>query len=149
MLSTDPEKHPIEPRITPLVFEMKRLLYFQPCWSCEGHTDREGNIHKLPAVWFYCKSTIHLRLLNDAIKELEFCGRLIARWQISVTYSDPDNPETTYALMPAAPLADEIELVHLQADIMAIAGGLHEIFRSQAVELKGSAGKQLTTLENP
>jgi len=31
-LSVDPEAYPIEPGILPLIFQMKRLGLFQPCW---------------------------------------------------------------------------------------------------------------------
>ena len=135
-LSSDPENFPIEPGITPLVFELKRLAFFEPCWSCEGHDDELGTLWKAPAVWFYCSSMLQLRLLNDSIKSLEHTQALKTRWQISVTHSDPKNPETTYALMPAAPSAGNVLLADLQADVLAIASALNETLRDQANNLK-------------
>ena len=48
MLSSDPERYPIEPGIVPLVFALRGLRVFEPCWSCEGHDatacDLEGAI---------------------------------------------------------------------------------------------------------
>jgi hypothetical protein len=139
-LSSDPENHPVEPAIMPLVFELKRLAVFEPCWSCEGHNDNSGKLWKVPTVWFYCASPLQLRLLNDAIKSLELGGVLKTRWQVSVTHSDPENPETTYALMPAAPLPEGITLGELQADVPAIANALHETLRDQASHLRDHAG---------
>ncbi len=43
-LSEDPDRHPIEPGIQPLVFAMKRLGVFTPCWSCEGHLPADGGL---------------------------------------------------------------------------------------------------------
>ncbi len=147
-LSSDPDNFPIEAGITSLVFELKRLAVFEPCWSCEGHNDKSGNLWKTPAVWFYCSSALQLRLLNDAIKSLENAGHLASGWQISITHSDPENAETTYALVPAAPLAEGITLADLQADTSAIALLLHGTLREQASNLKIQAGERLPSNED-
>ena len=68
-LSSDPDRFPVEEKIAPLVFELKKLGVFFPCWSCEGHNDPSGKLWKLPRVWFYADSVVHLRLLSDAIND--------------------------------------------------------------------------------
>ena len=100
-LSSDPDRYPIEPAVLPLVFEMKRIGLFEPCWSCEGHLGTDGALWKLPRVWFYCDSMAHLRLLADLLDALEFSHRLAVRWQVVVTFSNADNPHTTFSLEPA------------------------------------------------
>ncbi len=50
MLSSDPESHPLESRIAPLVYELKRLEVFDPCWSCAGHNGTDGALWKIPRV---------------------------------------------------------------------------------------------------
>ena len=49
-----------------------------------------------------------------------------SRWRVAVTYSDADNPDTTFSLEPEA--AAGIELAALQADARAIAEGLDAHF---------------------
>jgi len=58
---------PIESGIAPLVFELKRLGVFEPCWSCEGHNDPGGNLWKIPRVWFYCDSVV--QVLGKTLRE--------------------------------------------------------------------------------
>ncbi|MEZ5994547.1 MAG: hypothetical protein R3C25_02235 [Hyphomonadaceae bacterium] len=124
-LTSDPV-FPVEPLIAPLVYEMKRTGFFEPCWSCEGHAGTDGRITKMPAVWFYCEGMASLRLLAGALSKL----RLNARWRVALTYSDTDNPEPTFALEPAD--AGSVTLAALQADATAIARALPEIFRAEA-----------------
>jgi hypothetical protein len=128
-LSCDPDNYPLEPRIAPLVFEFKRLDVFEPCWSCEGHSHADGTLWKVPRVWFYCRSVIHVRVLADGIKELHLTGLLRVRWHIVVTFSDPDNADTTFSLEPCL---DETPpaLDALQGDIDTIA----EHLRGQVFE---------------
>jgi hypothetical protein len=102
-LSSDPEKHPVEPAIMPLVYEMVRLGTFRPCWSCEGHLGKDGALWKVPRVWFYCDSVALPRLLSDGLKDLRHAGSLSTSWQVVVTFSDRDNPDTTFSLEPVDP----------------------------------------------
>lgn len=131
-LSDDPELHPIEPGIVGLVFEMKRLGVFTPCWSCEGHLNADGSLWKLPRLWFYCASPLHVRLLATGLSGLKHEGRLSASWQIVVTYSDPDNPETTFSLEPLAAPDKPLDLLSLQGDLAEIARSLHAIVSEAA-----------------
>lgn len=119
MLSSEPD-YPLEPNITPLVFELKRLGAFQPCWSCEGHNDKDGKLWKIPRVWFYADSMVHVRVLADAIAELYVTEKLLSRWEIALTMSDPDNADTSFSLQPNIN-EGELKLTDLQKDVDTIA----------------------------
>lgn len=135
-LSSDPETHPVEAAILPLVFEMRRLGLFCPCWSCEGHLDPAGQLWKLPAVWFYCDSLVHVRLLAAGLTRLSAAGGLKAKWQVVVTFSDPDNVETAFSLEPREPLPSGVGLGELRADIGMIARSLQAMMNGEARGLK-------------
>jgi hypothetical protein len=140
-LSVEPDQHPIEAAILPLVYEMTRLGIFTPCWSCEGHLRPDGSAWKLPGVWFYCDSTVHLRLLSDGLKNLQLEKKLRGQWQIVVAFSDPDNPETTFALEPAA--GDATPLAALREDVAAIARSLESTLTLEARALQRKAATSL------
>lgn len=142
-LTSDPVNYPIETGIVPLVFEMKRLGIFDPCWSCEGHLGPAGNLWKLPRVWFYCESLVHVRLLVDGLKDMEVAGRLSCGWRVAVTFSGPDNPETTFSLEPIVESEDASLLPKLQADANLIASCLEELITRQGRKLQVGAAKVL------
>jgi hypothetical protein len=125
-LSSDPLS-PIEPQIAPLVFELKRLGVFHPCWSCEGHNDAAGQIWKRPRVWFYAESVVHIRALAEAVDRLFATGRVSACWRVVLTHSDADNPDTTFSLEPDLD-GTVYGLSVLQADARALAEGLDAHF---------------------
>lgn len=139
-LSVDPEHYPIEPEILPLVFQMKRLGLFQPCWSCEGHLAPNGALWKLPSVWFYCSSATHLRLLAMGLDRLAHAKKLHTAWQITVTYSDPDNPETTFSLQPACSADNPPSLSHLREDVAEIARSLQYMMNDEGRKLQREIG---------
>ena len=125
-LSSEGERSPVEPSVAPLVFELKRLGVFHPCWSCEGHTDQAGALSKIPRVWFYSDSVVHLRALADAIDHLHAARRLSARWHLVLTYSDPANPDTTFSLEPESAAANS--LTALQGDLRVMSDTLGREF---------------------
>lgn len=134
MISSEPEKYPLERGIVPLVYELKRLDVFQPCWSCEGHDGADGELWKSPRVWFYSGSVVHLRLLATTIETLHLEGHLNTPWRVALTFSDNDNPDTTFSLEP------EIEqppppLASLRQDIELIAAHLHDGYLASARKL--------------
>lgn len=135
MLSSDPD-YPLEEKIAPLVFELKRLGAFNPCWSCEGHNGHDGTLWKIPRVWFYAESVLHVRVLADAVAELYVNDKLNAMWQVTLTASDPTNPDTSFSLQPAIGkegvplhlLHRDLETIteHLRGVVLAKARGLEE-----------------------
>lgn len=134
VLSSDPDNHPLEGRIAPLVYELKRLEAFHPCWSCEGHNGPDGKLWKIPRVWFYCESVVHLRVLADALKELHLAERLSVPWRVVLTFSDDDNADTTFSMEPSLDHARPA-LAALQRDIDAIAEHLREVAVAEARKL--------------
>jgi hypothetical protein len=125
-LSSEGEHSPVEPLVAPLVFELKKLGVFYPCWSCEGHTDPAGQVWKIPRVWFYSDSVVHTRALADAVDCLYAARRLWAHWHLVLTHSDATNPDTTFSLEP-----DPAQPLHrLQADLRVLAEELARYFWS-------------------
>lgn len=125
-LSSEGERSPVEPLIAPLVFELKKLGVFHPCWSCEGHANQAGAIWKIPRLWFYSDSVVHARALADALGRLHAAGRLAARWHLVLTHSDAGNPDTTFSLEPEP--AAEQSLRSLQGDLRVMAEELARHF---------------------
>lgn len=132
--SSDPDTLPVEPAVAPLVFELRRLGSFRPCWSCEGHAGHDGRPCKLPQVWFWCESMPQVRALSDAMKALERGGVLNARWDVGVTPSGDASPETTFAVRPEAGGAS-CGLKALHADLRRLAVELPGAFRHAARKL--------------
>ncbi len=145
-LSCDPHKHPIERGIVPLVFEMKRLGLFYPCWSCEGHISKDGSLWKLPRVWFYCDSIVFVRLLADLIDSLKANAKLSVPWQVVVNFSDPDNPDTTFSLEPVPQIGDRSKLTSLQRDGDQIAKSLRFQISQQARLIQRRCGADFVRL---
>jgi hypothetical protein len=86
-----------------------------------GHTNQAGDLWKLPRIWFYSDSVVHVRALADAIDRL-----YAARWRLVLTHSDAANPDTTFSLEPE-PAAGSV-LSALQADLRVVAGELARQF---------------------
>jgi hypothetical protein len=128
-LSSQPSAYPIESGIVPLVYAFARTGLLHSCWSCEGHNHADGSLWKLPTVWFYCDSSIHARLLADGVAKLAAERILNVGWRVAITYSDPDNPRTTFALEPASPFSQTITLADLQLDARRIAQYLPGLIR--------------------
>lgn len=137
-LSSDPEKYPVEEAIAPLVFEMQRLGVVEPCWSCEGHIDLDGKLWKRPAIWFYCDDVIHLRLLADAVEGLFVARKLNFQWQIRITYSDADCPDTVFALEPERRRLANAKLEDMRADIQTLAENLYGLVHEHAKRIRNS-----------
>jgi hypothetical protein len=135
-LSSDPEAYPIEPRVAPLVFELKRLGVFDPCWSCEGHDHDHtpGALWKVPRVWFYADSVQHVRALSEALADLAIERRLSTPWRVVVTHSDDGNPATAFSLEPDA--QPGAVLSRLQADLDVLAETVAERFRAACARLE-------------
>lgn len=126
-LSSAPQNDSVEPLIAPLVFELKKLGVFYPCWSCEGHNNPHGDLWKHPRVWFYSDSVVHVRALSIAVSKLFADGLLSTHWVVVVTFSDSDNPDTTFSLEPSSLVAGS-RLADLQADADVLAQNIEIVF---------------------
>lgn len=134
-LSSDPEKHPIEPMIVPLVYVFKTLEVFTPCWSCEGHDDNSGKLWKLPRVWFYSESTVHVRLLAEVVQYLHVQNRLNVRWHVGVNTAEPSNPHTIFHLEPAVEATPGLTLESLREDVRTLSANIPAMMVSAAQRL--------------
>lgn len=140
-LSSDPARFPVEAKIVALVFELKRIGVFYPCWSCEGHLDASGVFQRAPAVWFYCDNLLSVRLLSDGIADLHANDKLSRPWHLRVTYTEGDSTDTAFALEPLIEDRSAVNLEALQADAALIAREMQTMMRSQAQDLLWSLNK--------
>jgi len=67
---------------------------------------------------------LYLRLLSDVLKDLEVEKKLNAPWQVCVTFSDDDNPDTTFSLKPAR-IESNMALHALQTDVRVITDNVY------------------------
>lgn len=141
-LSSDPEHFPIEPGIVPLVYSMTKDGTCTPCWSCEGHERPDGSLWKIPRVWFYCPSMIHLRLIGSGVHALFVVKKTRAPWQVVITHSDTGNTDTTFSLEPALAPDAAVNLTDLQADVRTIAEAFSEFLKFEARALSRSHSSQ-------
>ncbi len=131
-LSSEPDKHPIETRVVKVVFELSTLRLVQPCWSCEGHLNGQGDLWKLPQVSFYAASPLYPKLLITYLNRLKGQKQLHYPWQvIMVDLGQSWGP--TYQLEPALNQINEaIKLQKLQDDLDKIGDGLGEKLKQEA-----------------
>jgi len=131
-LSSEPDKHPIEQHVVKIVFELSTLRLMQPCWSCEGHLNGQGELWKLPQVSFYSASALYPKLLAGYLTKLKNNKQLHYPWQvIMVDYGQTWGP--TYQLEPGLNHVDEeIVLPLLQEDLHKISDGLAEQLKQEA-----------------
>lgn len=131
-LSSEPEMHPIEQQVVAIVFELSTLRLFQPCWSCEGHLNGQGEMWKLPQVSFYAASDLYPKLLVNYLNRLKYQKQLYYPWHvIMVDYGQTWSP--TYQLEASLnQITEEIKLDLLQQDLRQIADGLAEKIKQEA-----------------
>lgn len=79
----------------------------------------------------------------DGLKEMEVAGRLSCGWRVAVTYSDHDNPETTFSLEPAVQSEEASLLPKLQTDANLIASCLEELITMRGRKLQANTAKEL------
>jgi len=119
-LSIDPDNHPIEPNMVPMVFELMSTNMLHTSWSCEGHLNSEDELWKSPNVSFYSKSAFYPHLLLKHLANLKHSNRLHYAWQIVLG----DYGQTwgvTYCIQPDLSKEQDIHLGKLQMDLRAIA----------------------------
>lgn len=134
-LSSDAVNYPLETRVAPLVFELKKLGVFLPCWSCEGHNDADGALWKIPRVWFYSDSVVHLRALDNAVNELFLARQISTSWGVTLTFSHPQNLDTTFSLEPKLH-KNSTQLAELQNDLKMITENLAALFYQTCDQLR-------------
>ena len=138
MLSSEPETYPLDTLVAPLVFEIKKLGIFEPCWSCEGHNDQNGELWKIPQVWFYATSVVHVRALADAVSQIYSRFQLNSRWVVEITHSSNNNPDTTFSLHPKVEKS-ETSITKLQSDLITIYTNIDNEFNLVCKSMKVNA----------
>ena len=83
-------------------------------------------MRNVPRVWFYADSVVHVRGLAEAATRLFNARRLSVRWQVVLTHSDTDNPDTTFSLEPEP--ASDSSLDSLQSDLRVLSDELAATF---------------------
>ncbi len=131
-LSSDPEHHPIEPAIAPLVYALTATGMMHPCWSCEGHLDPgETRLKVPPRVWFYARASAYPALLGDYVWQLRFQKALKHDWRVSlVSFGNP--LDSAYSIEPNLTDVDSPNLDHLRQDVRTIATGLADALKAMA-----------------
>lgn len=133
MMSSDPDRHPIEPGIAPLVYALHATEGCTPCWSCEGHRRDDGRLKRLPQVWFVTDSLVMVRLIQERIGDLWIARRLGTPWRVRVIYTDDVfSPHTTFTIEPALAPGDRADLSALRDDAREIANGFATALRRLA-----------------
>lgn len=127
-LSSDPENHPIEPLVLKIVFELNKLNQYQPCWSCEGSLDDDGEIYRLPQVNFYTANPIYALLIQEHLELLHYGQHLHVAWHIGLT-SIGQKAGPTYILEPSPKGDSELILEELQEDLQIIGKELTQHLR--------------------
>ena len=136
MLSSEPDEHPIEPHVLPLVYSLTVARVIQTCWSCQGHVHPNGQIHKLPEVWFYSPSVTYPALLAQHLTKLHTVDELSAPWQVSVAPYSADGTTAMFLIKPELlPEVSEELLNGLQRDLHRIATSLPNHLRRLAQEM--------------
>lgn len=119
-MSSDPIRYPIEARITALVYGFNSLRICAPYWSCEGHSRENGELYRVPQIWFYADSIIYPKLIGQYIGGLEHEGKITYPWHICLTFAD--NPlEAGFSLEPNMKLISDPQLDVMQNDVAVIA----------------------------
>lgn len=122
----------------PLVFALYDMEIGLPCWSCEGHAGLDGNIHKLPQVWFYALDQAFPDLLANYLWQLHFNGHIENHWKVAVVAAD-NAVDTTYSIAPdgGTELGD---LASLRRDIEVIGARMLD-------DVNALARKNIATIE--
>jgi len=134
-LSSDPDNYPLEPKVVPLVYELRKTRVMQPCWSCEGHFDSDGNLWKYPQVSFYAAASVYAMLLVNHFTLLKYKKLLNYDWQVVVSSFGQACSSTTYTIEPRLFPTSDQHLGAMQADLLCIAENLDEHLKVAAKEM--------------
>lgn len=133
-LSSDPDNYPLEPKVLPLVYELRKTRVIQPCWSCEGHMDQNGNLWKYPQVCFYARSPIYAILLVNYFTLLKHKKLMCNDWHIVLSEFGQKHGAITYTIEPKLYPGTDPHLGSMQADLVTFAENLNQQIRAFARE---------------
>ena len=125
-MSSDPERYPIEPAIVPLVYAFYTLRLMMPCWSCEGHADKNGALIKTPKLWFYSAADFYPKLVAQYVNTLKGQHKIENQWAVRLLPFSQSMFTITYCLEPQDTPIHNDSLISLQRDIDVIAKNLRQ-----------------------
>ena len=134
-LSSDPENFPLEPKVVPLVYELRKMRVVQPCWSCEGHIGHDGKLWKFPQVCFYSGSPVYAMLLANHLTQLKHEKKITNDWSINVTAFGHQHGGITYTIEPKLYPDVDIHLGSMQVDLLVISEDLADKMNREALNL--------------
>jgi len=119
-MSSDPDNHPIEPHILPLVYALYCLRGCTPCWSSEGRIDGAGRLVRGPAVRFFTDSDVYPDVISAYLRTLAAGGMLSSPWDVSVVHREWPG-RATFVLQPEPCSSEVPDLELLWEDVAIIA----------------------------
>ena len=131
MLSSDPERSPVEPGIVPLDFALVELRLATPCRSCEGHPRDDGTWVRGPQVWFYGESSVVPELIANHVSKLTYSKQLLLPWHVEVC-PHSECGSTTFVLICRLPDPENTSQADVQADVRTLAFTLRDGLRAEA-----------------
>ena len=131
-LSSDPERYPVESRVVPLVYELRKTRVMQPCWSCEGHMDADGKLWKYPQVSFYSPTPLYAVLLVNYLTLLKHHKKLYHDWNIIISGFGQKHSVITYTIEPKLSAYAPPHLGRLHCDLTTIAENLEFHIKQEA-----------------
>lgn len=141
MMSSDPDKYPIESNIVPIVYALFTMRQMMPCWSCEGHIDNKGNIIKLPKIWFYSVSEFYPKMVASYLSDLK--GKHITKneWMVSILPFSQSMFTVTYSIEPKVIDIKLLALPSLHKDIILIGQGFRKNILNSALNYVSKSKK--------
>lgn len=133
MLSSDPDIFPIEGKIVSLVFGLNCLRVCPPYWSCEGHNFPNGELFKVPQVWFYSRSMIYPKMIGDYISNLKYAKKIHFPWHVCIGFAE-DSLETGFSIEPDVKAIEQPNLKLMQEDVKVIADNLISGLKNRALD---------------
>jgi hypothetical protein len=122
-MSSDSVRYPIEEKIISLVFMLNCLRVCTPYWSCEGHQFPNGELFRVPQVWFYSRSMIYPKLIGEYVFKLKHEKSIHYPWHICIAYTD-NSLETGFSIEPDVKAIENPELKLMQEDAQHIASNM-------------------------
>ena len=147
-LSEDPNLHPIEPNIVPLVFELTSMRLVQTCWSCEGHASFDGGIFKMPQISFYTEKPFYAQLINMYLKKIHWKKQIQYPWEVCLS-DFGQTLEITYTIKCDLSCIDNPTLSIMQSDLQAMAKDFSTNIKNYAQELISQINNQSSISSNP
>lgn len=131
-LSSDPERYPVEAKVVPLVYELRKTRVLQPCWSCEGHMGVDGKLWKYPQVSFYSATPLYAVLLVNYLTLLKHRKKLNHDWIIVISGFGQKHSGITYTIEPRLGSDTTPHLGRLHCDLITIAENLDLHIKQEA-----------------